>query len=68
MPDIADKAEEASETMLQHALHMARNNGPLAPQSTDGRCLFCGEPVKVVGARWCWVECRDEYQKRCQHE
>ena len=56
--DIIDKGNETADFFLEVA---KRNVAPQPEQHGVGMCLNCG--VDVPGdARWCGVECRDDWQ------
>ncbi len=65
MSDIADKANEQMQPILDAGIKHIRNKAQIDINGT-GRCLVCSEnvnPVILKGIeympRWCSVKCRD---------
>lgn len=59
MSDVADKGNDAAEFFQDIALRRRFQDGPAA----TGCCLNCGEKLTEPGARWCDVDCRDDWQR-----
>lgn len=60
MSDELDKAAQDNDVILSAAVQEIRQRA--SPTPTAKRCLNCGEKTKN-GARWCCVECRDQWQR-----
>lgn len=60
MSDELDKAAQDNDVILSAAVQEIRQRAASTP--TAKRCLNCGEKTKN-GARWCCVECRDQWQR-----
>lgn len=60
MSDELDKAAQDTDVILSAAVQEIRQRA--APTPTAKHCLNCGEKTKN-GARWCCVECRDQWQR-----
>ncbi|MCK9394245.1 MAG: hypothetical protein M0Q44_01475 [Methylobacter sp.] len=65
MSDLADKAEEQSQSLLDASIQSIRNNSAIQINGT-GKCLVCSKKVDPVVLnnveympRWCSVKCRD---------
>jgi len=60
MSDPADTGNDTADFLLNAALKAA-SVPPNVPKA-NGRCLYCEEPVEA-DARWCDVDCRDDWEK-----
>lgn len=58
MADIIDQAQDKMEYELEQRIKAAR--GIVLPASDN--CLYCEEPTEN-GARFCCVECREDYER-----
>ncbi|MPV86885.1 hypothetical protein [Ostreibacterium oceani] len=58
MTDIIDKANEAAEIQLAHAIETAKARPH--PHLIKGRCNYCGESVVDY---FCDADCRDDYER-----
>ena len=59
--DEADRAEQESAAFLKRALSAVSAARPML--SSNGYCHWCKEPVRMEGAVFCDVECRDDFDK-----
>lgn len=64
MADVVDLANEQAERILCSARRYRAPEGP----TSNGCCLYCGEPLPS-GERWCDADCRDEweYERSLKH-
>ena len=62
MADEADIGTDAAEEERQYQMEEVRRNAAKLEAEATGECLFCGDPVKEKGRRWCCVECRDSWE------
>ena len=59
--DICDISSQYEETYLNSALKQSKNDLEAYIQPTH-TCLYCGDPIKIPGSKFCCKECRDEYE------
>lgn len=58
--DIIDQAQEAEDAFFRQALTAKKPTGPVA----TGFCYNCNAALKDQYARWCDLECREDWEKR----
>ena len=67
MADIADKANEQAQLILEKQIALQRGKPLDIYQNESNRCWFCDGDV-VDGRRW-WDElCRDDYEREVGNE
>lgn len=59
MADEADIANDELERQLNTTLKYLKTD---IPTNDTGKCVWCEEPIKNDGRRWCSKECRDEHE------
>ena len=67
MADIADKANDQAQLILEKQIALQRGKPLDIYQNESNRCWFCDGDV-VDGRRWCDEQCRDDYEREVGNE
>lgn len=59
MTDVIDKASARTEQLIQRSIEEAKKETGI-PEKATGRCLFCDEPIKEDGRRFCDKYCAED--------
>ena len=59
---MADEADVANDHVQKTLDLTMRSINTDVPKNDTGECIWCSEPIKDDGRRWCSTECRNEHQ------